>query len=46
MLCLTLEQRKHGLVALVYTIKITNRQGAHSCNVKVVETAKNLHVSL
>jgi hypothetical protein len=41
--CFVFQKRKHGLVAAVDTVKITNRQGALGGPVGVVETAKYLH---
>jgi hypothetical protein len=37
------QKRKHGLVAAVDTVKITNRQGTLVCPVWMVKAAKYLH---
>jgi hypothetical protein len=43
MRCFVFQKRKHGLVAAVDTVKITNRQGTLGGPVGMVETAKYLH---
>jgi hypothetical protein len=43
--CFIFQKRKHGLVAAVDAVKITNRQGALGGPVGVVESAKYLHAA-
>jgi hypothetical protein len=45
MRCFVFQERKHGLVAAVDTVKITNRQGALCGPVGVVKAAKYFHVA-
>ena len=37
------QQRQHGLMATVYAVKITNREGAARSHAGVVQATKNLH---
>jgi hypothetical protein len=40
---LTVEQRQHGLVTAMNTVKVANRQGAGLGELGVVETSVNTH---
>jgi tellurite resistance protein len=37
------QQREHGLVPAVHTIKVADGQCTRGCNARMVEAAKNLH---
>jgi hypothetical protein len=40
---LIFQQGQHGLVAAMYAVKVTNRQGARLGQLGVMKTSKNLH---